>query len=107
MQLMNLVWIPRRGQGVVFDGSGVAVGTIHVPRGHHTARVYLRTRDAIVTQCRDERFRPARREKAGLSTTSLHSTRHSTATTLVRARVDLRTVASIMGHSNASVTLGI
>jgi len=45
--------------------------------------------------------------KAGLSTTSLHSTRHTTATTLVRAGIDLRTVSSIMGHSNASVTLGI
>jgi integrase len=46
-------------------------------------------------------------KKAGLTTTSLHSTRHTTATTLVRAGVDLRTVSSIMGHSNASVTLGI
>lgn len=45
--------------------------------------------------------------KASISTTSLHSTRHTTATMLVRAGVDLRTVSSIMGHSNASVTLGI
>jgi integrase len=45
-------------------------------------------------------------KKAGLSTTSLHST-HANATTLVRAGVDLRTVSSIMRHSNASVTLGI
>ena len=46
-------------------------------------------------------------KKAGLSTTSLHSTRHTTATMLVRAGVDLRTVSSILGHSNTSVTLGI
>jgi integrase len=46
-------------------------------------------------------------KKAGISTTSLHSTRHTTATALVRAGVDLRTVSSIMGHSNASVTLAI
>ena len=46
-------------------------------------------------------------KKAGLSTTSLHSTRHTTATTLVRAGIDLRTISSILGHSNASVTLGI
>lgn len=46
-------------------------------------------------------------KKAGIATTSLHSTRHTTATTLVRAGIDLRTVSSIMGHSNASVTLGI
>jgi integrase len=46
-------------------------------------------------------------KKAGSSTTSLHSTRHTAATTLVRAGIDLRTVSSILGHSNASVTLGI
>ncbi|MFN2460546.1 MAG: tyrosine-type recombinase/integrase [Candidatus Velthaea sp.] len=46
-------------------------------------------------------------KKAGLTTTSLHSTRHTTATMLVRDGVDLRTVSAIMGHSNATVTLGI
>jgi site-specific recombinase XerD len=46
-------------------------------------------------------------KKAGLSTASLHSTRHTTATMLVRAGIDLRTVSSILGHSNTSVTLGI
>jgi integrase len=46
-------------------------------------------------------------KKAGISTTSLHSTRHTAATNLVRAGVDVRTVSSILGHSNASVTLGI
>jgi integrase len=46
-------------------------------------------------------------KKAGISTTSLHSTRHTTATNLVRPGVDVRTVSAILGHSNASVTLGI
>lgn len=46
-------------------------------------------------------------EKAKLSTTSLHSTRHTAATQLIGSGVDVRTTASILGHANASVTLGI
>ena len=46
-------------------------------------------------------------KKAGLSTTSLHSTRHTVATDLIREGVDIQTVSSILGHSNASVTLSI
>lgn len=46
-------------------------------------------------------------KKAKLSTTSLHSTRHTTATQLIGNGVDVRTVAGILGHANASVTLGI
>jgi integrase len=46
-------------------------------------------------------------KKGRLSTTSLHRTRHTALTELVHQGVDLRTVAAIAGHSNASVTLSI
>lgn len=46
-------------------------------------------------------------ESAGVSTTSLHALRHTAATLLIGSGVDVRTAASILGHANASVTLGV
>jgi integrase len=45
--------------------------------------------------------------KAGISSTRLHDTRHTAATTLLLSGVDVRTVASILGHSVATTTLSI
>jgi integrase len=46
-------------------------------------------------------------KKAGVSTTSLHSTRHTAATQLIAAGVDVRTVSSILGHSTPTTTLAV
>lgn len=45
--------------------------------------------------------------KAKISSTRLHDTRHTAATTLLLSGVDVRTVASILGHSVATTTLSI
>ena len=45
--------------------------------------------------------------KAGIGTTSLHSTRHTTATQLIAGGVDIRTTASILGHTTPNVTLSL
>ncbi len=44
---------------------------------------------------------------AGVPTTSLHALRHTAATLLIGSGVDVRIAASILGHANASVTLGV
>lgn len=43
--------------------------------------------------------------KAGISTTRLHDLRHTAATTLLLAGVDVRTAAGVLGHSSPTVTL--
>ncbi len=43
--------------------------------------------------------------KAGISTTRLHDLRHTAATTLLLAGVDVRTAAGILGHASPTVTL--
>lgn len=45
--------------------------------------------------------------KAGISTTRLHDLRHTAATTLLLAGVDVRTTAGILGHASASTTLNL
>jgi integrase len=45
-------------------------------------------------------------ERAGLPSVPLHAARHSCATLLLRAGVDQRVIASIMGHSNVTTTQG-
>jgi len=45
--------------------------------------------------------------KAGIGTTSLHSTRHTAATQMIAGGVDIRTAASILGHSTPNVTLAL
>jgi len=44
-------------------------------------------------------------KKAGITITSLHSTRHTAAMTHIRNNTDIRTVASMLGQSNPTVTL--
>ncbi len=43
--------------------------------------------------------------KAGISTTRLHDLRHTAATTLLVAGVDVRTAAGVLGHVSPSITL--
>lgn len=43
--------------------------------------------------------------KAGISTTRLHDLRHTAATTLLVAGVDVRTAAGVLGHASPTVTL--
>jgi len=43
--------------------------------------------------------------KAGISTTRLHDLRHTAATTLLLAGVDVRTAAGVLGHASPTVTL--
>jgi integrase len=45
--------------------------------------------------------------KASISTTRLHDLRHTAATTLIHAGVDIRTTASVLGHASPTVTLSI
>jgi hypothetical protein len=45
--------------------------------------------------------------KAGIGTTSLHSTRHTAATHLTAGGIDVTTTAAILGHSTPTVTLSI
>jgi integrase len=45
--------------------------------------------------------------KAGIGTTSLHSTRYSAATHLIAGGIDVTTTAAILGHSTPTVTLSI
>lgn len=43
--------------------------------------------------------------RAQISTTRLHDLRHTAASTLLLAGVDVRTTAGVLGHSSATVTL--
>jgi integrase len=43
--------------------------------------------------------------KAGISTTRLHDLRHTAATTLLLAGVDVRTAAGVLGHASPTITL--
>lgn len=43
--------------------------------------------------------------RAGISTTRLHDLRHTAATTLLVAGVDVRTAAGVLGHASPSITL--
>jgi len=45
--------------------------------------------------------------KAKISTTRLHDLRHTAATTLIHAGVDVRTTAGILGHASPTITLSI
>lgn len=46
-------------------------------------------------------------KKAGIGTTSLHSTRHTAATHLIAGGIDVTTTAAILGHSTPTVTVSI
>ena len=46
-------------------------------------------------------------KKAKLSTTRLHDVRHTSASHLIGAGVDIRTTAAVLGHINPNVTLAI
>ena len=46
-------------------------------------------------------------KKLGIEGIHFHSLRHFTATQLIAAGVDIRTVSGRLGHANASMTLGI
>jgi len=46
-------------------------------------------------------------KKAGIGTTSLHSTRHTAATQLIATGIDITTTAAILGHTTTNVTLAL
>ena len=46
-------------------------------------------------------------EKAGVRKLKFHTLRHTFATRAIECGVDIRTVADILGHQNASVTLNV
>jgi integrase len=43
--------------------------------------------------------------RAGISSTRLHDLRHTAATTLLVAGVDVRTTAGVLGHASPTITL--
>jgi integrase len=45
--------------------------------------------------------------KARLSSTRLHDLRHTAATTMLLAGVDVATTAGVLGHSTPTTTLGV
>lgn len=47
------------------------------------------------------------RDRAGLRGVRLHDLRHAVATRLIRAGVDVRTVAGRLGHASAATTLRV
>ncbi len=46
-------------------------------------------------------------KKAGISSTRLHDLRHTAATTMLLAGIDVTTAAGILGHSTPTTTLGV
>jgi hypothetical protein len=75
--------------------------------------VYQNTDDAIFTDELGRRVTPMAAtcafkriaRKAGVSTTRLHDCRHTAATALLLAGVDVRTAAGLLGHASPTVTL--
>jgi integrase len=109
-----------RGRRIALDAVGVAL------LGQHRAQVDDWARQAEVTVGPDsyvfspyvngcKPFRPDNvtgfftrvRDSLGYFDVRLHDLRHFTATQLIGAGVDVRTVAGRLGHSDASVTLRV
>jgi integrase len=110
----------NRGRLVALDPVGVAVLTRHRSRAEHwiaEAGSELPA-DAFVFSPFPEGTTPFRpdnvtsffirvRNEVGAPTVRLHDLRHFTATQLIGAGVDVRTVAGRLGHSDPSVTLRV
>ena len=47
------------------------------------------------------------REKVGLGETRFHDLRHGAATVLLAAKVDLKVVSALLGHSSVAITADI
>lgn len=60
-----------------------------------------------VTDARFRRLLPLLCERAGVPIIRLHDLRHTAASHMLRAGVPITTVAQILGHASAAVTLGI
>jgi site-specific recombinase XerC len=75
--------------------------------------VYEHTEDAVFTDELGRRVTPMAAScafdriarKAKISTTRLHDLRHTAATTLLLASVDVRTTAGVLGHASPTITL--
>ncbi|MGH9599816.1 MAG: tyrosine-type recombinase/integrase, partial [Terracidiphilus sp.] len=70
---------------------------------HHSGPVFLNTEKDRLRSARDW-FEPAV-EKAGLKDYTWHCNRHTFASRLVMAGVDIRTVAGLMGHATIGMTM--
>jgi integrase len=81
----------RLANGGVFDNAEDAIFTDEV--GHRIT--------PMAAPCAFERLA----RKAAISTTRLHDLRHTAATTLLVAGIDVRTAAGVLGHSSPTVTL--
>ena len=73
------------------------------PAGNPSGPVFLNTEGNPLRSMRDW-FEPAI-EKAGLKAYTWHCNRHSFASRLVMAGVDIRTVAALMGHATIGMTM--
>lgn len=110
----------NRGRSVALDPVGFALLTRHRSRADHwiaEAGSELPA-DAFVFSPFPEGTTPFRpdnvtsffirvRNEVGAPTVRLHDLRHFTATQLIGAGVDVRTVAGRLGHSDPSVTLRV
>jgi integrase len=109
-----------RGRSVAIDPVGVAVLTRHQARSAEWAREagIVLTPSAFVFSPYVEATTPFRpdsvtsffirvRNEVGSPQVRLHDLRHFTATQLIGAGVDVRTVAGRLGHSDPSVTLRV
>lgn len=105
---------------VALDDVGIALLTRHrvnVERWAHEAEVTLAPDAFVFSHAIDgsKPFRPDNvtgfftrvRDSLGLNEVRLHDLRHFTATQLIGAGVDVRTVAGRLGHSDPSVTLRV
>jgi integrase len=109
-----------RGRRISLDSTAVTALTSHRERVRQLARgsrASLHT-DAFVFSPVPDCSRPFRpdtvtsffiglRDELGLHSVRLHDLRHFTATRLIAAGIDARTVAGRLGHSDPSVTLRI
>ena len=107
-----------RGRRVCLDSSAVAALTAHQERATQWADMAGTAihPDAFVFSNRPDGRQPLRpdtvttffmrlRDDLGLPSVRLHDLRHFTATQLIAAGIDVRTVAGRLGHADASMTL--
>ena len=83
----------------------IALGAFGVLRSRHPGRLYVFTNDAGERLLNSKHwFDPAVAE-AGIEDLTWHSLRHTFASRLVMAGVDLRTVQVLMGHKTIQMTM--
>jgi integrase len=97
----------RAGQRVIpLPPPMLAALTWHRANTQGTGLVWTRANGDPIDPKADNAEWHAALERAGLPSVPLHAARHSCATLLLRAGVDQRVIASLMGHSNVTTTSG-